>query len=122
MNEESKVARWKWVFFGFVALIVTGLFAWGEFTYLVQGQTVRADIVGWKEVTLRSGRFGMRTTQRLQLDYAFIESSGSRRTSNDTVDLDWPIPSDLKVDVRYTRGTEGKSLVKASINSISPGR
>ena len=109
MNEESKVARLKWDFFGLIALIVCGLFSYGEMTYFILGRTAEANLTKAEEITVRSGRFGARTSQKLSLEYAFVEADGTRRTGRDTVDLDWAFPADKKVAVRYTPGNDGKS-------------
>jgi hypothetical protein len=115
---NSELARAKWLLFSIALFLVTGCVSWGEFTSLVFGRDIQADVVNSYEVT-RKGRFGSNQGQKQVVDYSFTEPDGTRRLGTDTVSTDWTIPAGGKVTVRYTAGVNGNSRLGGHVNWIA---
>jgi len=84
MDSEHELQRAKWLLGALFVFLVSACFSWSEFTYLVFGNDATADISKTFE-TRRRGRFGIGSRSKLQVEFAFTEPGGVRRTGTDTV-------------------------------------
>jgi hypothetical protein len=114
---EDVVSRWKLkvLVFAIVASIASFFFTINEFLYLVNSREATATISKTYPAVTR-GRFGSAKSQKLAIEYEFVDADGLRRSGRDDVRGDWPIPSDGKVKVRYRPGEDGACRLAGRVN------
>jgi hypothetical protein len=108
MLEVNDVRKARWLFTGLLAFLLGGCMSWEELMYLLRGRDTRATITKVFETHERRGT-------ALSVEYTFAEPGGGPRRGNHTVSLDWPVPRDKKVTVRYTPGEDGDSRLAGHV-------
>ncbi|MGL6077035.1 MAG: hypothetical protein ACRC8S_23000 [Fimbriiglobus sp.] len=114
MDADSEVAKAKWLLISVVVFLFSGCISWTEMSYLLFGKDAQADVTNAYEVT-RRGKFGTGGRKQLVIDYAFNEPDGTRRTGTENVSLDWPMPKNGKVPVRYISGADSSSRLAGQV-------
>jgi hypothetical protein len=117
MDNESEIARAKWLLFAGGLFLVSCFLCYTELVYVVSGRQTQADITNAYEVDKR-GRFGLTIGKKLTIEYSFSEADGTRRTGSDTVRVDWLLPDTGTIPVRYTAGKDGRSRLAGHVNWI----
>ena len=115
MDADQELTRAKWLLFSGLFFLVSCFMSYRELVYLVRGRVAQAAVTKAYEVTQR-GRFGVSQGTRLTVEYTFTEPDGTRRSDSDTVDTDWPLPSNESVPVQYTPGAGGRSRLSGHVN------
>lgn len=108
MDAEHDLQKAKWLLIGIGLFLLGGCISWEEVMYLLRGRDAQATITKVFETRGRTGN-------RLSVEYEFTESGVGQRRGNQTVSLDWPVPRDGKVMVRYTPGIDGDSRLSGHV-------
>jgi hypothetical protein len=103
-NRERK--KLNLLVFGIVLFVVSGFYAYEEGVYFLIGRRAQATITKVSLVTT-TGRYGPR--KHLQVDFAFVEPNGTKRTGDDSTSTDWVAPATGIVPVDYTPGVNGRA-------------
>ena len=116
MGDELRKA--KFFFAGLVLLIVSCFFGYEELSYLIRGKEISATVTQVTDITTRS-RTGEHTHR--QVEFAFTEPNGTKRTGEDNMSTNWTPPSSGVVKVRYTPGSDGRARLAGKVNWIGIG-
>jgi hypothetical protein len=100
MDREKGCAYAKLYFFAVVMLIATAAFSYEEAILALKGRETGGQITKVSEERTR------RSTVR-KIEYQFIDSNNNERSGTTYVRLDWPIPGDGKLVIRYA-GTRSR--------------
>jgi hypothetical protein len=112
MDHENEIARAKWVLGALALFLISGCISYGEIAYFLNGQDAEATIS--KAYESRSRRGGAALT----VEYTFTEPGGTYRKGMESVPLDWPVPENRKVAVRYTPGEDGSSRLAGRVRWV----
>ena len=115
MDAGRELARAKWLILSGIVFLGSGCISWGEFIYLVAGQTAPATVTQVAAPTVRFSRGGGRS---LEVTYSFTEADGTPRTGSDTVGRDVPVPAS-RTTVQYTPGKGGMSRLAGRTNWVA---
>ncbi|QJW94426.1 DUF3592 domain-containing protein [Frigoriglobus tundricola] len=115
MDQETEIARAKWLLMGVLFFLVSGCFSYGEAVYLVSGHEATATV----SKTFESP--GRRGGTRLSVEYTFSEPNGTPREGTDTVPTAWSVPANGQVPVLYISGTDGSSRLAGNVNWVALG-
>jgi hypothetical protein len=108
MDNETESWRAKLLIGAVIVFLISCIFVFTEFMYLVDSRETTATISKAYKVQIR-GRFGIVKGYRLAVEYDFVDAEGLRRSGRCDVNEDWPIPLDGKVKIRYRPGEDGAS-------------
>ncbi len=114
MDQETEIARAKWLLMGIFLFLASGCMSYDEAVYLVSGCDAVADITNAYESRSTRGA-------SLTLEYTFTEPNGTHRKGMRSVPVDWPVPADGKVLVRYVPGQDGSSRLSGRPNWVGLG-
>ena len=115
MDNESELARAKWLLLGIVLFAVSIFIAYSEFAYLLFGHETQSTSAEIYTID-RRGRFGLVRGKKTVVEYEFTDNDGNRRKGRDEVSPDWGLSGGESVTVRYRPGATGSSRLAGHVN------
>jgi len=104
MEDESEIARAKWLLGAVTVFLVSAIISYREFVYVARGRDTEATVMKAYEMR-RDQLFGLIPIKKLVVDYEYTDAENHRHTGSDEVGGDWSLPPTGTVPVRYTQGS-----------------
>jgi hypothetical protein len=116
MDQESELAKAKWLLGGILLFLVSGCFTYYEVNYWLRGTDGQATVLKVFESRGRRGRVS------LTVEYEFTDAAGNRRKDQQSVSRDSDLPgTGGKIAIQYLPGADASSRLAGSNNYLFVG-